>query len=146
MHMKDILLVVDYHLENLEIRRLNGATGEERRWKQPTTRQGILEIVEAARKEIAPGGGQVFWIMESTTGWARVKELIGDRVQFVLANVTDDAQLVEATGQAISVVLGDPRNIKITTRGDLALASAVMGSLPKPKPKGSDHPFSEAQW
>ncbi len=87
MHMKDILLVVDYHLENLEIRRLNGATGEERRWKQPTTRQGILEIVEAARKEIAPGGGQVFWIMESTTGWARVKELIGDRVQFVLANV-----------------------------------------------------------
>jgi transposase len=27
------------------------------------------------------------WIMESTTGWARVKDLIGDRVRFVLANV-----------------------------------------------------------
>jgi transposase len=87
MHQKDILLAVDYHLENLEIRQLNGVTGEERRWNQPTTPEGILEVVEAARKEIAPYGGQVFWIMESTTGWARVKDLIGDKAQLVLANV-----------------------------------------------------------
>ncbi len=61
-------------------------------------------------------------------------------------DVTDDAQLVEAMGQPVSVVLGDPRNIKITTQADLALAAAVIGTLPKPKPKGPDHPFAEAQW
>jgi len=35
---------------------------------------------------------------------------------------------------------------EITTRGDLALAAAVIGSLPKPKRKGPDHPFAEARW
>jgi transposase len=29
----------------------------------------------------------VVWIQESTSGWARVKELLGDRVEFLLANV-----------------------------------------------------------
>jgi len=59
---------------------------------------------------------------------------------------TDDAALVEAMGHPVSVVMGDPRNIKITTPGDLALAEAVIDSLPKPKPKGGDHPFDEARW
>lgn len=59
---------------------------------------------------------------------------------------TDDSQLVEATAHPVSVVMGDPRNIKITTKGDLALAAAVIGTLPKPKRKGPEHPFAEAQW
>jgi 2-C-methyl-D-erythritol 4-phosphate cytidylyltransferase len=63
-----------------------------------------------------------------------------------IEGVTDDAQLVEATGHAVSVVMGDPRNVKITTRSDLALAAAVIGTLPKPKLKGPTHPFAEAQW
>ncbi len=58
---------------------------------------------------------------------------------------TDDAAMVEAIGHPVSVVLGDPRNIKITTPGDLALAEAVIDSLPKPKPKVTG-PFDEAQW
>lgn len=70
-----------------------------------------------------------------------VKAYAGD-----LSNVTDDAQLVESSGHPVHVVMGDPRNIKITTPGDLALAAAVIGSLPKPKPKGPDHPFAEASW
>jgi 2-C-methyl-D-erythritol 4-phosphate cytidylyltransferase len=61
-------------------------------------------------------------------------------------SATDDAALVEAAGHPVSVVMGDPRNIKITTRGDLALAAAVIGTLPRPKPKGGGHPFAEAQW
>ena len=59
---------------------------------------------------------------------------------------TDDAALVEALGETVTVVRGDPRNIKITTRRDLALAAAVVHSLPqpaKPRPAG---PFDEAQW
>ncbi|NQU75662.1 MAG: 2-C-methyl-D-erythritol 4-phosphate cytidylyltransferase [Planctomycetes bacterium] len=60
--------------------------------------------------------------------------------------VTDDAQLVERMGQRIAVVLGDPRNVKITTPADLAFAEAVIRSLPKPKPKTDGSPFAEAQW
>jgi 2-C-methyl-D-erythritol 4-phosphate cytidylyltransferase len=38
---------------------------------------------------------------------------------------TDDASLVEAGGGRVVVVDGDPRNIKITTRVDLALAELL---------------------
>ena len=83
---KDIILVADYHAENIEFRWFNEATGEERTGKYPTTRAGIRRQVEQAHAEVAPGG-EVVWIMESTTGWARVKALLGERVRFVLANV-----------------------------------------------------------
>ena len=84
---KDIILAVDYHAENTEVRWLNCATGEERSLRIPTTRGGILRLAEKAISEAAQMGGKVVWVMESTTGWARVKELIGSRVQFILANV-----------------------------------------------------------
>jgi transposase len=84
---KDIILAVDYHAQNIEVRWLNCSTGEERCLNIPTTRIGILRLVEKAIAEASPVGGKVVWIMESTTGWARVKELIGSRVQFVIANV-----------------------------------------------------------
>jgi len=84
---KDIILAVDYHAENTEVRWLNCHTGEERCLNIPTTRGGILRLVEKAVAEAGPVDGKVIWIMESTTGWARVKELIGSRVQFVMANV-----------------------------------------------------------
>ena len=84
---KDIILAVDYHAENTEVRWLNCSTGEERRLKIPTTQSGILRLVEQAVAEAAPVDGKVVWIMESTTGWARVKEWIGSRVQFIMANV-----------------------------------------------------------
>jgi len=84
---KDIILAVDYHAENTEIRWLNCASGEERCLNIPTTRGGILRLVEKAVGEASLAGGKVVWIMESTTGWARVKELIGSRVHFIMANV-----------------------------------------------------------
>lgn len=40
---------------------------------------------------------------------------------------TDDAALVEAAGGVVTVVPGDPRNLKITTALDLELAVAVLG-------------------
>jgi transposase len=84
---KDIILAVDYHAENTEVRWLNCCSGEERRLNIPTTRSGILRLVEKAVWEASIVGGKVIWVMESTTGWARVKELIGSRVQFIMANV-----------------------------------------------------------
>lgn len=62
-------------------------------------------------------------------------------------DITDDAQLVEAAGHPVYVVEGSSSNIKITTRGDLALAEAILKSRPKPKAAGPVHPFAdEAQW
>lgn len=40
---------------------------------------------------------------------------------------TDDAGLVERLGEAVMVVEGDPRNIKITRRADMGVARAVLG-------------------
>jgi 2-C-methyl-D-erythritol 4-phosphate cytidylyltransferase len=39
---------------------------------------------------------------------------------------TDEASLVERMGESVWVVMGSPRNIKITTPGDLALAEYLM--------------------
>ena len=40
---------------------------------------------------------------------------------------TDDASLVERLGEVVTVVEGDPRNIKITLPKDLALARSILG-------------------
>ncbi len=62
-------------------------------------------------------------------------------------DITDDAQLVEAAGFAVHVVEGSPSNLKITTKGDVALADAILKSRPKPKAAGPIHPFAdEAKW
>ena len=60
-------------------------------------------------------------------------------------DITDDAQLVEAAGHPVHVVEGATTNIKITTRGDLFLAEAILKSLPKPKPKTPAHPFADEE-
>ncbi len=55
---------------------------------------------------------------------------------------TDEAQLVERLGQAVTVVPCSAMNLKITTRDDLRLAEQVLKVLPKPKPDGFNHPFA----
>ena len=42
------------------------------------------------------------------------------------ADATDDAALVEVAGGRVVVVPGDPRNVKVTTVADLAVASALL--------------------
>jgi len=84
---KNIVLVVDYHLENLDVRQFNEATGEEQCFKAVTGSRQILGLVRRAQIEASASGGTVVWIMESTTGWARVKELLGSRAEFLMANV-----------------------------------------------------------
>jgi 2-C-methyl-D-erythritol 4-phosphate cytidylyltransferase len=59
--------------------------------------------------------------------------------------ITDDAQLVQAAGHSVHVVEGSASNIKITVKGDLALAEAILKSRPKPKPSGPAHPFAEEE-
>ena len=46
------------------------------------------------------------------------------------ADATDDASLVEACGAVVRLVPDTSRNLKITTRDDLALAEALAGTAP----------------
>ena len=56
---------------------------------------------------------------------------------------TDDAQLVERLGQKVTIVVGSPINLKITTKEDLRFAEQALKALPKPKLKGPAHPFAD---
>jgi len=62
------------------------------------------------------------------------------------SKISDDAQLVEALGEKVSIVETDASNIKITYKGDVAIADAIIRSRPKPIPKGPIGPYQEAQW
>lgn len=119
---KDILLVVDYHAKNCEIRRFSCVSGEQREENIKTDPTAILEVVdEAAAETTGDGvGGGVRWIMESTTGWVRVKELIGSRAEFVLANVLQMPQGPKARRR---------KNDKIDT--GRMLREELVGTLPR---------------
>jgi 2-C-methyl-D-erythritol 4-phosphate cytidylyltransferase len=46
------------------------------------------------------------------------------------ADATDDAALVEAAGGIVVTVAGEPRNLKVTTTTDLAVAAALLAAQP----------------
>lgn len=81
------------------------------------------------------------------------REIIQDAYEKLKANgggadaaaITDDAQVVVAAGHPVTAVVSDPRNIKITSKGDLSLASAILKSLPQ-KSVARRGAFEEAQW
>jgi len=60
--------------------------------------------------------------------------------------ISDDALLVEALGEKVSIVETDSSNIKITHGSDIAIAEAILKTRPEPKKPGYIGPFEEAQW
>jgi 2-C-methyl-D-erythritol 4-phosphate cytidylyltransferase len=64
------------------------------------------------------------------------------------AAITDDTQLVEGLGYRCAVVPGSIFNLKITTREDLQLASAVLRVQEKHHRAACGHPFADeaAMW
>lgn len=60
--------------------------------------------------------------------------------------ISDDAQLIEALGQKVTIVETDSSNIKITRPSDIAVAEAILKSKPKKLPEGPAGPYIEAQW
>jgi transposase len=84
--VQSILLTVDYHDQNCVIRRFSSKTAEEQVLSVPTLASELRRVVAQARAEVGRRG-RVLWIQESTTGWARVQALLGDEVEFLLANV-----------------------------------------------------------
>lgn len=59
--------------------------------------------------------------------------------------VTDEAQALEGLGKPVRVVESDRSNLKITTAGDVSLASAILKSRPAKK-AGKLGAFEEAKW
>ena len=88
-------------------------------------------VVEVSRvTETVPRDGlwlvqtpQVFEIELLRRAYAQITDgkLSGD-------NITDDAGLVEALGEPVVIVSGDPLNVKITVPDDLAFAGAVLSA------------------
>ncbi len=58
-------------------------------------------------------------------------------------NATDEAQLVERIGHAVTIVPGSAINMKITTKEDQRLAEQALKALPKPKLPGGMNPFAD---
>jgi len=104
---------------------------------------GTLKKVDGAGRITATADREGLW--EAQTPQVFGKDILQAAYAAAAGPATDDAALVEATGQPVAVVPGDPRNVKITTASDLALAAAVVGSLPKPKTAASG-PFDEPRW
>jgi len=105
---------------------------------------GTLKKVGPDNVIVETSGREGLW--EAQTPQVFRKEILLRAYAGANGPATDDAALVEATGQPVAVVRGDPRNIKITTRSDLTLAAAVVNSLPRPKPKAPAGPFDDARW
>jgi transposase len=84
--LQTIVLTVDYHDQNCVIRQLARGTGREQVQTVPTAPDSLGRVVGQARQLAGPQG-QVRWVQESTTGWARVQALLGSQVDFQLANV-----------------------------------------------------------
>jgi 2-C-methyl-D-erythritol 4-phosphate cytidylyltransferase len=62
------------------------------------------------------------------------------------STISDDAQLVEALGEKVTIVETDSSNIKITRPSDVPIAEAIIKSRAKLAKKGPMGPYSEAQW
>ena len=89
--------------------------------------------VKATIKQVDPATQQVTATLDRTALWevqtpqAFARELIvRAHDQDPSLPATDDASLVEQLGRPVRVVMGDYRNIKITTPEDLRIAAALL--------------------
>lgn len=62
------------------------------------------------------------------------------------ASPTDDAEVVELNGHAVTVFPADHRNLKITTPGDMEIMGALLKGLSRKPRSGPLGAFEEAQW
>jgi len=102
---------------------------------------GTLKRVDAGHKIRETVAREGLWEAQTPQVFRRelLLEAYAQRGDFA---ATDDAQLVERIGHAVTIVPGSPINLKITTREDLRLAEQALRALPKPK-LGPLHPFAD---
>ena len=91
----------------------------------PTT--DTIKIADEKKRVIDTPDRSVLWQVQTPQGFRyniirKAYETAGD----FLNTATDDSQLVEKTGQKVSLVLGDKNNIKITTPFDLMVGEYIF--------------------
>jgi 2-C-methyl-D-erythritol 4-phosphate cytidylyltransferase len=101
-----------------------------------------LKRVDGAKKITGTVDRQSLWAAQTPQVFRR-QLLIDAYAKRGNEPATDDAQLVERLGHAVSVVPCSTMNLKITTRDDLKLAEQVLKVLPKPKVEGFRNPFAD---
>lgn len=101
-----------------------------------------LKRVEGGKQITETVDRQSLWIAQTPQVFRR-ELLVEAYAKRGKEQPTDDAQLVERLGHAVSVVKCPPLNLKITTRDDLRLAEQVLKVLPKPQVEGFRHPFAD---
>ena len=114
------------------------------------TRAAILAIPVAGTLKRVGIDGQIVETIDRSNLWEAqtpqvfARELLVQAYASPLASsATDEAQLIESLGVAVTVVLGSSINLKITSREDLRLAEQAIKALPKPKLAGPAHPFAD---
>jgi len=86
-----------------------------------------LKQVDESKLVVATPSREDLWLAQTPQVFRRdlYAAALAARGSFQGA-LTDDAQLVEATGQHVAVVMGSPDNFKITTAADLAMARQLL--------------------
>jgi len=71
------------------------------------------------------------WAMQTPQVMRRSALLAAyEKCPLPLDQVTDDVQLLELAGEAVWLVQGEERNLKITTQSDLRIAEMFLGTAP----------------
>jgi 2-C-methyl-D-erythritol 4-phosphate cytidylyltransferase len=96
-------------------------------------RGGIIEIEESG-KPVSIRSSQNF--QNIVTPWAMRKDKFMDMVK----------SRREPPANEIWLVRSSSLNIRVVSASDATLAKAALAMLPKPKVRGPDNPFEEAQW
>jgi 2-C-methyl-D-erythritol 4-phosphate cytidylyltransferase len=87
---------------------------------------------DSVREDEDAGGSRALdrsrlWLVETPQAFRRaLLEAAHREARRTGAGYTDDASLVEATGQAIRIVASEGRNLKVTWKDDLALAAEAL--------------------
>ena len=107
---------------------------------------GTLKRVSGARviEETVPRD----FLYQAQTPQVFRRDILTDaysRIDQASGEITDDAQLVELAGHPVSIVISDATNLKVTTKGDIALANAIIKARPTKTVKRLSA-FEEAQW
>lgn len=73
------------------------------------------------------------WLAQTPQVFHREKLLRAYAASENASRATDEASLLEAQGETVTVVEGSPLNIKVTTRADLKFVQLALKARPKPK-------------
>ncbi|MBI2930510.1 MAG: 2-C-methyl-D-erythritol 4-phosphate cytidylyltransferase [Planctomycetes bacterium] len=85
-----------------------------------------VKRVDAARRVLETPDRRTLWNAQTPQGFRRCVLVAAYAGGHGRADATDDAQIVERTGKPVRVVPGDPANVKITSREDLAAAEYMI--------------------